>query len=126
MTLGKQDFDGMSPISGLVTPELRAAIEAVLARLAAPGACNPDDETPVVDATPDEDAVRRDTRSAAQRNHDAFLAGLRGLLASGELGSHNGQTEWLPPPHLDHGQPRTNSYHHPERFVHGEGDDDPG
>ncbi|MGD1282376.1 HNH endonuclease signature motif containing protein [Mycobacterium seoulense] len=90
ITLGTQEFDGMSRISGLVTPELRAAIEAMLAKLAAPGACNPDDQTPVVDATPDEDAVRRDTRSQAQRNHDAFLAGLRGLLASGELGSHNG------------------------------------
>jgi len=90
ITIGKQELDGMSRISGLVTPELRAAIEAMLAKLAAPGACNPEDETPVVDATPDEDAVRRDSRSEAQRNHDAFLAGLRGLLASGELGQHNG------------------------------------
>ncbi len=62
--LGKQEFDGMSRLSGLVTPDLRAAIESMLAKLAAPGACNPDDETPVVDATPDEDAVRRDHRSA--------------------------------------------------------------
>ncbi|MGD1173970.1 HNH endonuclease signature motif containing protein [Mycobacterium seoulense] len=90
IVLGSQEFDGMSRISGLVTPELRAAIEAMLAKLAAPGACNPDDQTPAVDATPDEDAVRRDSRSQAQRHHDAFLAGLRGLLASGELGSHNG------------------------------------
>lgn len=29
-----------------------------------------------------------------------------------------GDTEWIPPPHLDHGQPRTNPYHHPERFRH--------
>ncbi|BBZ74325.1 HNH endonuclease signature motif containing protein [Mycobacterium paraseoulense] len=249
ITLGAQEFDGMSRLGGLVTPELRAAIEAMLAKLAAPGACNPDDETPVVDATPDEEAVRRDTRSPAQRNHDAFLAGLRGLLASGDLGQHHGlpvsivvtttlrdlesaagkaltaggtlvpmsdvirwaghahhylaifdkgrslalhhtkrfaspgqrimlyakdrgctrpgcdapayhsevhhvrgwtttrrtdiddltlacgpdnrlaekgwttrtnahgETEWIPPPHLDHGGPRTNSYHHPERFL---------
>ncbi len=88
--LGKQEFDGMSRLSGLLTPELRAAMESMLAKLAAPGACNPDDETPVVDATPDEDAVRRDHRSEAQRNHDGFLAGLRGLLASGQLGQHNG------------------------------------
>jgi hypothetical protein len=88
--LGKQEFDGMSRLSGLVTPELRAAIEAMLAKLAAPGACNPDDETPVVDEAPDEDAVRRDHRSAAQRNHDGLLAGLRGLFASGKLGQHNG------------------------------------
>ena len=90
ITLGTQEFDGMSRINGLLTPELRAAIEAMLAKLAAPGACNPDDETPVVDATPDQDAMRRDTRSAAQRNHDGLLAALRGLLASGELGRHNG------------------------------------
>ena len=51
---------------------------------------NPDDEAPVVDEEPSADAVRRDTRSQAQRNHDGVLAGLRGLLASGELGQHNG------------------------------------
>ena len=80
----------MSRISGYLTPELRAALERVLAKLAAPGACNPDDEKPVVDKTPDADAVRRDTRSAAQRNHDGLLAGLRALMASGKLGQHNG------------------------------------
>ncbi len=90
ITLGAQEFDGMSRLSGLITPELRAAIEAMLAKLAAPGACNPEDETPVVDDDPDEDAVRRDTRSGAQRNHDALLAGLRALFASGKLGKHNG------------------------------------
>jgi hypothetical protein len=26
----------------------------------------------------------------------------------------NGDTEWISPPHLDHGQPRTNTFHHPE------------
>ncbi len=90
VTLGKQEFDGMSRLSGLLTPELRAAVEAVLAKLAAPGACNPDDDIPVIDETPEEDAVRRDTRSHAQRNHDGLLAGLRGLLCSGNLGQHNG------------------------------------
>jgi hypothetical protein len=90
ITLGAQDFEGMSRLSGWVTPELRAALEAMWAKLAAPGACNPDDETPVVDATPDEDAIRRDQRSEAQRNHDGLLAGLRALFASGDLGQHNG------------------------------------
>ncbi|MEE6180088.1 DUF222 domain-containing protein, partial [Mycobacterium sp. 050134] len=73
ITLGRQDADGMSPLSGLLTPELRATLEAVLAKLAAPGACNPNDQTPIVDATPDDAAVRRDTRSPAQRNHDGLL-----------------------------------------------------
>ncbi|WP_374021838.1 HNH endonuclease signature motif containing protein [Mycobacterium sp. HNNTM2301] len=257
IVLGAQECDGMSRLNGVITPELRAAIEAVLAKLAAPGVCNPDDETPIVDAAPDEDAVRRDTRSAAQRTHDAFLAGLRALLASGKLGQHNGlpvsivvtttlqeleaaagkaltaggtlvpmsdvirwaghahhylaifdrgrslalyhakrfaspgqrimlyakdrgctrpgcdasayhsqvhhvrgwagtgrtdiddltlacgpdnrlaeqgwttrtnargETEWIPPPHLDRGQPRTNTYHHPERFLRDTDDDEP-
>jgi hypothetical protein len=90
ITIGQQQYDGMSPISGYLTPDARATFEPVLAKLAAPGACNPDDESPVVDQEPSEDAVRRDTRSQAQRNHDGLLAGLRGLLASGELGQHNG------------------------------------
>lgn len=255
ITIGKQEYDGMSRISGYLTPEARATFEPVLAKLAAPGACNPEDETPVVDEQPSEEAVRRDTRSQPQRNHDALLAALRALLASGNLGQHNGlpvsiiatatlqdlqaaagkgftgggsqlpmsdlirmashahhylalfhngkplalyhtkrlaspaqrimlcakdrgcskpgcdapayhsqvhhvtgwqathrtdiddltlacgidnrlaekgwttrknangDTEWLPPAHLDHGQPRTNPYHHPERFL-SDGDDD--
>jgi Domain of unknown function (DUF222)/HNH endonuclease len=90
ITIGKQEYDGMSRISGYLTPEARATFEPVLAKLGAPGACNPDDETPVIDETPDEDAVRRDTRSQAQRNHDGLLAGLRGLIASQDLGQHNG------------------------------------
>jgi hypothetical protein len=255
--LGKQEFDGMSRLSGYITPEARATFEPVLAKLAAPGMCNPDDDTPVVDQEPSEEAARRDMRSAAQRNHDGLLAGLRGLLASGDLGQHNGlpvsivvtttlkdleaaagkgltgggslvpmsdlirmashahhylalfdngkalalyhtkrlaspaqrimlyakdrgctkpgcdapayhsqvhhvrgwattrhtdiddltlacgidnrlaekgwttrtnargETEWIPPPHLDRGQPRTNPYHHPERFLRDAEDDEP-
>jgi hypothetical protein len=29
----------------------------------------------------------------------------------------NGDTEWIPPSHLDFGQPRTNSFHHPEKLL---------
>ena len=49
LTLGKQQSDGMSRLSGLLTPEARATLEAVLAKLAAPGMCNPDDATACVD-----------------------------------------------------------------------------
>jgi hypothetical protein len=35
-----------------------------------------------------------------------------------------GETEWIPPPHLDHGRPRTNAYHHPERFLNDEYEDE--
>jgi hypothetical protein len=34
-------------------------------------------------------------------------------------------TEWIPPPHLDHGKPRTNGYHHPERYLTTNDDDEP-
>src|SRR3984957_15610812 len=41
LSIGRQDIDGMSPISGWLTPEARATIDAVFAKLAAPGMCNP-------------------------------------------------------------------------------------
>jgi hypothetical protein len=68
--IGRQDIDGMSPITGYLTPEARATLDAVLAKLAAPDTA--------------------DTRSAGQRNHDALLTLARNALASGELGQHNG------------------------------------
>jgi hypothetical protein len=90
IVLGKQDLDGMSAISGYLTPEARATIDAVFAKLAAPGMCNSADETPRISGTPSQAAIQGDTSSAGQRNHDALLAAARALLASGELGQHNG------------------------------------
>ncbi|BCO59318.1 HNH endonuclease signature motif containing protein [Mycobacterium intracellulare] len=90
VTLGNQQADGMSELRGLITPELRATFEAVEAKLGAPGMCNPLDDIPCVEGTPSQAAIDGDTRSKAQRGHDALLAALRGLLASGELGQHNG------------------------------------
>jgi hypothetical protein len=90
LTLGTQETDGMSALRGWLTPETRATLEAVLAKLAAPGMCNPADDTPCLDGAPTEQAIDRDARSPAQRHHDALNAGLRALLASGELGQHNG------------------------------------
>jgi len=37
----------------------------------------------------------------------------------------NGTTEWIPPPHLDRGQPRTNTFHHPEKLLVDEDEDEP-
>jgi hypothetical protein len=65
----------MSPIRGWLTPEARAGLDAVLAKLAAPGMCNPEDDAPTVDGAPAEESVQRDTRSTAQRNHDGLNAG---------------------------------------------------
>uniref|UniRef100_UPI0011A592EF HNH endonuclease signature motif containing protein n=1 Tax=Mycobacterium marseillense TaxID=701042 RepID=UPI0011A592EF len=90
VSLGNQQPDGMSALRGLITPELRATLEAVDAKLGAPGMCNPGDQTPCVDGTPNQAAIDADTRSRAQRHHDALLAALRALLASGKLGQHNG------------------------------------
>ncbi len=90
LTLGKQDRDGMSTIKGCLTPAARAALEAVLAKLAAPGMANPYDPTPTLDGAPSQDAIDHDTRTPAQRGHDGLHAALRAVLASGNLGQHNG------------------------------------
>lgn len=90
ITLGKQGYDGMSELRGLVDPELRATLEAVWAKLAAPGMCYPGAEEPRVDGAATEAEVSGDLRSPAQRRHDGLTAGLRALLGSGELGQHNG------------------------------------
>src|SRR3984885_9779166 len=90
LSIGRQDIDGMSPIRGYLTPEARATLDAVFAKLAAPGMCNPDDIEPCVAGTPSQAAIQGDTRSLGQRNHDALLAAARALLASGELGQHTG------------------------------------
>jgi hypothetical protein len=90
LKLGNQGSDGMSELHGWLTPETRASLEAVWAKLGAPGMCNPEDEIPCVEGNPTEQAIERDSRSSAQRQHDALNAAMRGLLASGELGQHNG------------------------------------
>ena len=68
LIIGAQDIDGMSPISGHLTPEARATLDAVLAKWAAPGMCNPDDHTPTLDGAPTEAAIHADRRSRGQRN----------------------------------------------------------
>ncbi|HTZ14969.1 MAG TPA: HNH endonuclease signature motif containing protein [Mycobacterium sp.] len=90
ITIGNQGSDGMSPITGYLTPEARATIDAVFAKLAAPGMCIPHDTIPCVNGQASQDAIDHDTRSCAQRNHDALTAAGRAVLASGYLGQHNG------------------------------------
>jgi hypothetical protein len=80
----------MSSVTGRIDPELRAYLEPILAKLAAPGMCNPQDAAPIVEGEPDEETARRDTRSTGQRQHDAVKAMCRALLASGDLGKHRG------------------------------------
>lgn len=85
-----QQSDGMSVGKLSASPELRANIDAWLARFAAPGMCNPDDQIPCVDGEPSEDAAGNDARTPAQRRHDALNALVRGQLGDPKLGQHNG------------------------------------
>ncbi|MGE2814638.1 HNH endonuclease signature motif containing protein [Mycobacterium heidelbergense] len=85
-----QRADGMSLGKLVASPELRANLDAWLARFAAPGMCNPDDQTPCVDGEPPEESAGRDLRSHAQRQHDALNALVRGRLGDPKLGVHNG------------------------------------
>ncbi len=87
----------MSEIRGRLDPETRAALDAVLAKWAAPGMCNPDDESPRVDGDPAPEAASGDLRSTGQRNHDALKAlcrGHAGLWSVGQpqrsAGDHGG------------------------------------
>jgi hypothetical protein len=83
LTLGPQGPDGMSRLSGWLNPELRAGLDAVLAKWAAPGMCNPADNDPTVEGAPAHQAINTDTRTTAQRNHDALWTALCALLRVG-------------------------------------------
>ena len=85
-----QRRDGMSIGKLIASPELRANIDAWLARFAAPGMCNPDDESPCITDELAEESVGRDARTPAQRQHDALNALVRGQLGARKLGQHNG------------------------------------
>jgi len=85
-----QRRDGMSIGKLVASPELRAHLDAWLARFAAPGMCNPDDQTPCINGTPNHEAAGKDLRTHAQRQHDALNALVRGQLGDPNLGTHNG------------------------------------
>lgn len=109
LTLGKQRSDGMSYLSGWVTPELRSNLEAIGAAHG-PGRhvaeqepkLEPEDPEPEdpecedperVGAEPDAAGGTQgsaDTRSRSQRLHDALTWGLRAAIESGTLGTHRG------------------------------------
>jgi len=87
---GRQRPDGMSTARLIATPELRAGLEALFATLAAPGMCNPDDQTPTTNGEPHPDIAARDRRLMTQRQHDALGALVRRHLGDPALGHHNG------------------------------------
>ncbi|ORW86478.1 HNH nuclease, partial [Mycobacterium sp. IEC1808] len=79
LRLGPQGPDGMSRLTGLLDPEARAYFEAIEAAVR-PGFRQPDTSP----------AEERDTRSQAQRGHDALKLALRTAIGSGNLGTHRG------------------------------------
>jgi hypothetical protein len=94
--IGRQRADGMSPISGEIDPVLRALLDPVLAKYARPGVGNPDDaaspgvEVDRADHQVIAAAAERDSRTSAQRTHDAFTLLLSSLVDADKLGSHRG------------------------------------
>ena len=90
VAMGPQGSDKMRPVRGNLTPELAAILEAINAKWAAPGMCNPADEVPCVSGTPTQAQIDNDHRTVAQRQHDALVAVGRSVLESGVLGQHNG------------------------------------
>ncbi|MDX1879861.1 DUF222 domain-containing protein [Mycolicibacterium sp. 141076] len=90
ITHGRQRSDGTSEVSGTMTPEARAYWDAIYDKYAAPGMCNPADETPCYSGTPTAEQIANDTRTLAQRQHDAQMWVARMALTSGMLGEHNG------------------------------------
>ncbi|RMI30034.1 HNH endonuclease signature motif containing protein, partial [Nocardia stercoris] len=96
ITIGKQGTDGLSPISGLITPQLRAFLDPLLGKYSRPGVANPDDaassftDPDTVDPETLRAAAERDDRTAPQRTHDAIRALLEWGIVTDRLGSHRG------------------------------------
>ncbi len=86
----RQRRDGLSEAKLVASPELRSMLEAWLAKFAAPGMCNPADDSPCVTGEPSEERAAADARTNAQRQHDALAALVRGQLGDPKLGQHRG------------------------------------
>ena len=82
LNLGRQEVDLMSGISGNLTPGCRAELDALFAKLAAPGADTEHAADPHRDVS--------DPRSQAQRNHDALEKLCDRVLGDPALGTHRG------------------------------------
>ncbi|WP_137149827.1 DUF222 domain-containing protein, partial [Mycolicibacterium sp. CR10] len=89
LSKGPQRRTGTIPIRGELTPEAWATLEAIFAKFAAAGMCNPGDPEPCVSGTPSQAQIDNDHRTLAQRQHDALLVVARIALMS-NLGDLNG------------------------------------
>jgi Domain of unknown function (DUF222) len=90
ITKSPQQPDGTVALKAILTPEAWAIVEAIFAKLAAPGMCNPADEHPCLSGTPTQEQIDHDDRTLPQRQHDALMEVGRWVLKSGVLGQHNG------------------------------------
>ena len=63
LSKGKQRRNGNVPVQGELTPEAWATLEAIFAKFAAPGMCNPDDPEPCVSGTPSQAQIDNDHRT---------------------------------------------------------------
>ena len=62
------------------------------------------------------------THPATDINNLTFACGTHHTLADHGWTPRNnthGHTQWIPPPHHDRGQPRINTYPHPEKLLQG-------
>ncbi len=82
LTLGRQGPDGMSRLTGWLTPKARAYFETIAAAVR-PGHHLPGAEQAVVGAN-------TDVRSEPQRLHDALELAMDTAIGSGQLGQHRG------------------------------------
>lgn len=110
LRIGTQDADGLVHVQGWLDPEAAAYLTTITGVWGAPGINNPADPEPIhnpslnplddaeaaLDTSEEQDAqdqqaaANRDTRTVAQRNHDALKVALRELLMSKRLGRHGG------------------------------------
>lgn len=90
MRTGRQRCDGTSEVTGTIDAETRAYWDAINDKWAAPGMCNPADPQPCISGTPTQEQIDNDTRTLAQRQHDAYKMVGRMMLQSGMLGALNG------------------------------------
>ena len=95
--LGRQDAQKMSKLTAYLTPTARARLEVFLEVWGQEGMNNPEDPMAPSGAYSDADAqtveaaAARDSRTMAQRNHDALEALMTNVLESGTLAkSHRG------------------------------------
>ena len=89
VTKSKQGGDGMTSLSGNLSPEAAAVWEVLFAKYAAPGMCNPTDAEPCTSGTPSQAQIDDDHRTLEQRQHDAMLVVGRIALMT-DLGQLNG------------------------------------